>query len=128
MAKSAKPASTTSVTSVEEYMAALPALAVLATVELRSIIRSELPDAVEVISYGIPTFKLGKPVVAFGGWNDFCSLYTLSGDTLAQFEHEIQAYDSQKSTLRFKFDQPLPVDLIRRIIQARLKANAARGR
>ena len=107
-------------------MAALPVAAARSTAELRRIIRSELPDAVEVISYGIPTFKLGRPVVGFGDWNDFCSLYTLSGSILAKFRSEIHAYDSQKSTLRFRFDQSLPVDLIRRIIQARLSENAAR--
>jgi uncharacterized protein YdhG (YjbR/CyaY superfamily) len=110
----------TSVKSVDEYIASQPedAQAVLECV--RSAIRRAVPEAEEVISYRIPTYKLrGGAMLYFAGWKQHYSLYPATGLLLAAFKNELAAYMVNKSTLRFALSEPVPVKLIERIAKFR---------
>ena len=113
--------------NVEEYLAAISRAAKPTLVTLRESIRRELPEATEVLSYGIPVFKLGKPVVGYGAWKTHCGFYALSGVVLEGFSEELKGYSISKSTIRVPFGSSLPRELIARIIQARIIEIAARG-
>lgn len=112
--------------SVDEYLAAQPAAAQPQLREIRAIIRAAIPDATEVISYGVPTYKLGgSSVVHFGAAKRHCALY---GAAMEQFADELKGYDTSKGTVRFPLDQPLPTELVQRLVQARLAQHKARGK
>lgn len=112
--------------SVDEYLAAQPAAAQSSLREIRAIIRAALPGAAEVISYGVPTYKLGgRSVVHFGAAKKHCALY---GAAMEQFADELKGYDTSKGTVRFPLDQPLPAELVQRLVQARLAQHQARGK
>ena len=83
---------------------------------IRLIIRGVEPDAEEVISYGIPTARLnGRNVVHFAAWTTHLSLYPVpvaDGD----LAHAIEAHRSGKGTVKFSLAEPIPYDLIERVV------------
>jgi uncharacterized protein YdhG (YjbR/CyaY superfamily) len=113
--------------SVDEYIASQPDAIRPILGQVRNAIRKAVPQADEVISYKIPTYKLqGEPVLYFAGWKQHFSLYPVSANLLAAFEHDIAPYVVSKGTMRFSLSQPVPLKLIGRIARFRAKEGAAR--
>ena len=76
------------------------------------------PEAVESISYGIPTFKLrGRPLAYIGAAKNHCALYGFSVDA---FTDDLAAYDVEKGTIRYPIGEPLPEPLVRKLLEARM--------
>jgi uncharacterized protein YdhG (YjbR/CyaY superfamily) len=96
--------------------------------QVRATILKTVPGVDEGISYGIPTYKLGgKNVVYFAGWKQHLSLYPISAGVAKTLAKEMAPYEqSNKGTVRFNYDEPLPVKLITRIVKIRA-AEAAAG-
>ena len=95
--------------------------------QVRGTIRKAVPDAEEVISYQMPTYKLpGGPVLYFAGWKQHISLYPATATVVAAFQKEIAPYVVHKGTLRFPLAQPVPMKLIGRIAKFRAKEVAER--
>jgi len=115
--------------SVDEYINSQPA-AVRSLLRLvRSTIRKALPAAEEAISYKIPAYKLyGRILVFFAGWHRHWALYPASGTAVAAFKDELARYDVSKGTIRFPLSQPVPVNLIGRIVKFRAKEVAERAK
>ena len=91
--------------------------------QIRDIIRSVAPDATETISYAIPTFDLnGKHLVHFAGFAKHVGFYPVPSG-MAAFEEELKVYKRGKGSVQFPLDEPLPVDLIRRIVEFRVAEN-----
>lgn len=109
--------------SIDDYLAGLPDDKRRALARLRAQIRAAAPEAIESISYGMPTFKLdGRPLVYFAAAAAHCSLYGV-GDTDAKGAPvaELKNYDtSGKGTLRFRADKPPPAALVRKLVKARI--------
>ena len=89
--------------------------------KIRAIVRKTAPGATETISYGIPTFKLnGRVLVHFAAFKNHIGLYPpVRGD--ARILKAVQPYAGEKGNLRFPFDEPMPYDLIERIVKLRVK-------
>lgn len=108
--------STTPAASVDAYLAALPTDQRAALEHLRRVILSAAPDAVESISYGIPTFKVkGRAVAHLGAAVKHCAFYP--GAVADAFAEELAGFSTSKGTIRFQPDGPLPDDLVRRIVR-----------
>lgn len=108
--------------SHDSYLQAFEGDRLLTLTTLRALIHQTVPEAEECLSYGIAAFRLkGKHMVGYGGTKQYVSLYLMSSGTLEKFEPALEEYDHTKGTLRFRPGQPLPEDLIVRLIQARLK-------
>ena len=109
--------------TVDEYLAALPDDQRRALTQVRALIKAAAPDATEVISYGLPTYKLdGRPVVYFGAATAHLSLYAVgTTDAKGKALTELKKYDtSGKGTVRFTPDDPLPAALVTKIVKANL--------
>ena len=92
--------------------------------KLRKIILEELPGAEETISYQIPTAKYkGKPVVGYAAFSNHYSLYPMSGSVFTTLEKELAEYETSKGTVRFDYDKPVPIALIKKIVAEKLKQN-----
>jgi uncharacterized protein YdhG (YjbR/CyaY superfamily) len=115
-------------TSIDAYIATFPADVQEKLQALRAAIRAAAPDTTESISYGIPTYKLGKAVVIyFAGWKQHLAVYpALAGDEALQ--RDLAPYRESKGTLHFPLDQALPLDLVQRAVKARLDEINAKGR
>jgi uncharacterized protein YdhG (YjbR/CyaY superfamily) len=90
---------------------------------IRQIVWSEAPDAEEVIAYGIPTFKLSGNLVHYAAFKNHMSFFP--GSTLHNeaFKDELAGFKVAKGTIQFTPGNPLPEDLVRRIVQMRIEEN-----
>ena len=89
--------------------------------ELRRTILELLPDADETISYGMPAYKVqGKTVAGFAAFKHHLSYLPHSGSVLDKLGDQIASYETTKGSLHFPVDQPLPRDLVRRLLNERL--------
>ncbi len=114
------------VTSVDEYIASQPQAVQRILERVRSTIKKAVPQAVEVISYKIPAYKLrGVVMLYFAGWKQHYSLYPANDRVVAEFKDELAPYEISKGTIRFPLAKPVPVKLIERIAKFRAKEVAA---
>ena len=115
-------------TPIDDNLSKLPEDQRRALLALRNVILSVMPDAEEVISYGVPMFKRnGKGVVSMSAKKDYCSLHLMSPPLAKALESELKPY-LKGVTLHFKPDQPLPAPLVKKIVKARLKEMKQAGR
>ena len=106
--------------SVDEYIALQPEAMRPKLEQLRAAIRKAVPDAVEVIGYRMPGYKLhGKPMLYFAGFKEHYSLFAASGTFFAALEDELSGYELLKGTVHFPLSKPVPVKLIGRIAKLR---------
>jgi len=110
------------VTTIDQYIASFPVPVRRKLTELRTTIRKAAPDATEAISYGIPTFKLNGNLVHFGAFKDHISFFPTSSGVRA-FAKELKGYETSKGTIQFPLDKPLPLALVKRIVQFRIRGN-----
>lgn len=111
--------------SVDDYLSRLPEDSRAALEKLRQTIRSIIPDAVEVISYQIPTFKYeGRMLVSYAGFTDHCSFFPGAGPVDVH-QNELKSFATSKGTIRFTPDKPLSAALVKKLVRTRIKLNAA---
>jgi uncharacterized protein YdhG (YjbR/CyaY superfamily) len=111
--------------TVDEYIAAQPDDVRDALRRVRQAIRKALPDADELISYNMPTYKAnGHRLIYFAGWKTHFSLYAASAAIVAAFKTELAKYEIEKGTIRFPLSEPVPEKLIERIAKFRAKEAA----
>lgn len=85
------------------------------------IIRSAVPEAEESIAYGMPAYKLhGKPLVYFAGYENHIGFYATPNGHEA-FKAEFAKYKQGKGSVQFLHDQPLPMELVKRVVEFRVK-------
>lgn len=108
-----------SFTTIDEYISTFPAGLQEILQELRRTIHDAAPEATEAISYQMPTFKLNGNLVHFAGYKNHIGLYP-SPSGITAFEDELAPYRHAKGSVRFPLDQPIPYDLVRRIVEYRV--------
>jgi uncharacterized protein YdhG (YjbR/CyaY superfamily) len=91
--------------------------------ELHQLIKSIVPDAEEMFSYQVHCFKHVYMLVGIGTTKEYCSLYTMSSKLVKQIKNELTSCKISGMTLHFNPDEPLPVDVITRIVLARVQEN-----
>jgi uncharacterized protein YdhG (YjbR/CyaY superfamily) len=91
--------------------------------EIRNFIKKEIPEATEKISYGMPTFYLNGNLIHFAAFKDHYSFFPSPSGIDASFEKELVPYRAGKGTLRFPIDEPIPWDIIKKVLQFRVKEN-----
>lgn len=107
--------------TIDEYLAPLSEEQKPALAKLRKTILSVVPAAEECISYALPAFRLDGTIVAgFGAGKNHLACYPFSSSTVKQLEHELEGFETSKGAIRFQPDKPLPVPLVRRLIEARI--------
>ena len=105
---------------VDDYIAGFPAHTRSLLEEMRTIIRRTAPEATERISYAIPTFDLdGKHLVHFAGFARHIGLYP-TPNGVEEFAEAFAGYKTGKGSVQFPLDQPLPHDLIERVVRFRI--------
>jgi uncharacterized protein YdhG (YjbR/CyaY superfamily) len=114
------------INSIDTYIANFPVDIQKKLQEIRSTIKASAPEAEEKISYQIPTFALKGNLVHFAAFKTHIGFYPTSSG-IEKFKEELAAYQVSKGTVRFPLDQPIPYDLIARIVRFRLQENLERA-
>lgn len=104
---------------VDEYIHQFSGVTRKRLIALRELIRQEVPEAEESISYGLVGYKLGgKPLVYFGGFAKHIGFYATPNGHEA-FAEEFAKYKQGKGSVQFPLSEELPVELIRRVVRYR---------
>jgi uncharacterized protein YdhG (YjbR/CyaY superfamily) len=111
---------------VDQYLASIPEEMRAALEKLRKTIKSAAPKATETISYRIPTFKHEGPLVAFSAARNHCAFHLMSPSLMEARKDELKAYDTTTATIRFTADKPLPAELVKDLVRARIAENEGR--
>lgn len=94
---------------------------------VRLTIAELLPDAEEVIKYGIPTFAIeGKGVIGFDGYKNHNSIFPYSGSINQILKEDLSKYQQTKGSIHFNKEKPFPKALLKKIVKERLKQIAER--
>ncbi|MDR0487295.1 MAG: DUF1801 domain-containing protein [Treponema sp.] len=113
--------------TVDEYIEQFPPEIQKGLNEIRGLIKQEVPEATEKISYGIPTFYLNGNLVHFAAFKDHYGFFPAPSG-IDRFEKELAPYRSGKGTLRFPLDKPLPLEIILKIVKFRKKENTEKAK
>jgi uncharacterized protein YdhG (YjbR/CyaY superfamily) len=116
--------------SVADYIAGQPRASQRALRSVRNIIRKALPNAEEVISYGIPAYRLhGYVALYFAGWREHYSLYPVNARLVRSLKPSSASYQvNDKGTIRLPLSEPVPATLIAGIAKAKGKEAAERAK
>lgn len=112
--------------TIDEYIAAFPADIQAKLQAMRETIRAAAPEAEERISYRMPTFALHGNLVHFAAFTRHIGFYPAPRGIEA-FQQELSRYKGAKGSVQFPLDEPLPLELISRIVAFRVAENGAKA-
>ena len=119
------PTNKTAPKNIDEYIAGFPGEVQTILEKIRSTIKKAAPEAQEKISYQMPTFYLNGNLVHFAAFKNHIGFYPTPSGT-EKFQKEISAYRAGKGSIQFPLDQPIPYDLITKIVKFRVKESQAK--
>ena len=108
--------------SIDDYIERFPPEIRQILSQIRAVIREAAPDAIEKISYQMPTFYFHGNLVHFAAQKHHIGFYPAPSG-IEHFSKELSDYKTSKGAAQFPLDQPIPYDLIRRITEYRYKEN-----
>ena len=100
--------------NIDEYIAAQEERVQPKLIEVRKILQEALPEAEERISWSMPTYWKGRNIIHFAASKKHLGIYP-GGEATEAFADELSDYSVSKGTIRLPYDQPLPVELIKKI-------------
>ena len=90
--------------------------------QLRATLRAVAPDVAEGLSYGVPAVMVnGTPIAGYAGFKAHCGYYPHSESVLSEAADQLEGYQWSKGTLRFPIDQPLPRQIVERLVALRVE-------
>jgi len=114
--------------TIDEYIKTFPKDVRGILEQMRQTIRTAAPEAVEAISYQMPTFKLnGKNLVHFAAFKNHIGFYPIPSGIEA-FKKELSAYKQGKGSVQFPLDKPVPYGLVEKVVRFRVKENLKKKR
>jgi len=88
--------------------------------KIRRLIQNAVPSALEVMSYGVPAFKLNGTLIMYAAFTNHIGIYP-EPETIAVFKKELMGYETAKGTIKFKIAETIPYELIEKIIKYRVR-------
>lgn len=111
----------------EEYIAAFPVETQKRLEQIRKTIKKAAPQAVEVISYGMPSFRLNGRLLYFAAFRNHIGFYPMATG-VEEFKSLLSDYKWAKGSIQFPLSKPVPLELITRIVKFRVKENLAKAK
>ncbi|MEI7828911.1 MAG: DUF1801 domain-containing protein [Prolixibacteraceae bacterium] len=112
---------------VDDYIARFSDQTQILLRNLRQIIKNAAPESEEVISYQMPAYKLNGILVYFAGYKNHIGFYPGASGVEA-FKTELTSYKCSKGTIQFALDQPIPENLVIRIVHHRIIENSVKAK
>jgi uncharacterized protein YdhG (YjbR/CyaY superfamily) len=117
----------TAINTIDEYISTYPPDVREILEKLRKTIHEAAPEAEEAMRYGIPTFRLNGNLVHFAAFEHHIGFYPTPSAIVA-FREELSPYKHAKGSVRFPLDEPIPYDLVRKIVEYRVKESREGGK
>lgn len=118
-----------SIKTIDDYLAVQKEPEMLALENIRQIVHDIAPEAVEVISYNMPAFKIyGRILIYFAAFKKHCSIFVGNASLIKELKNELKSYKTAPGTIQFTVDKPLPKTLIKKIIKLRVKENLQKSK
>ncbi len=111
--------------TIDEYIETFPKDVQSILERMRQTIREAAPEAVESISYQMPTFKLNGNLVYFAAWKNHVGFYPGSS-AIEAFKKELSPFKQAKGTIQFPLDKPISFDLVKKIVKFRVRENESK--
>lgn len=111
----------------DEYIVAFPAETQKRLVQIRATIKKAAPQAEEVISYGMPSFRLNGRLLYFAAFRNHIGFYPMATGVEA-FSSALSEYKWAKGSIQFPLSKPVPFDLITNIVKFRVQENLAKAK
>jgi uncharacterized protein YdhG (YjbR/CyaY superfamily) len=108
--------------NVSAYIASFPKEIQQVLEQIRATIKKEVPEATEVISYGMPAYQWNGILVYFAAFKNHIGFYATPTGHEA-FKDELAHYKTGKGSVQFPLNKPMPLDLIAKIVQFRVNEN-----
>ncbi len=112
----------TTAQDVDAYIARFPTDVQEILEKIRQTIRAAAPEAKEIISYQMPAFHQHGNLVYYAAWKKHIGFYPPITEN-EELRQEAAVYAGEKGNLQFPLDQPMPLELISRIVKQRVKEN-----
>jgi uncharacterized protein YdhG (YjbR/CyaY superfamily) len=106
--------------SIDEYIDTFPKDVQVILQKLRQLIKKEVPEATEAMSYQIPTFKLNGNLVHFAAYKKHIGFYP-TPHVIESFDKKLKTYKKGKGTLQFPLSEPIPYELVKEIVKFRVR-------
>ncbi len=87
--------------------------------QIRQIIRQVIPNANEIISYGMPAYKIHGVLVYFAANKNHIGFYP-TGSPIIVFKDELSAYKTSKGAIQFPLKDGIPAELVQKIVAYRV--------
>ncbi len=113
--------------TVDEYIAGFPPEVQSILQQIRQTIREAAPEATEAIKYQMPTFVLNGNLVHFAAYKHHIGFYPIPSG-IEKFKRELSAFKHAKGSVQFPLDEPMPYDLIRKIVKFRVKESLMKAK
>jgi uncharacterized protein YdhG (YjbR/CyaY superfamily) len=111
--------------NIDDYLAAFPKEVGQKLQIIREIVHKIAPEAVEVINYNMPAFKLDGILVYFAAYKNHIGLYP-GASSILFFSKDLAGHKTSKGTVQFPLDKKIPVSLVRRIVKYRVREKLAK--
>jgi uncharacterized protein YdhG (YjbR/CyaY superfamily) len=115
------------VNSIDEYIKGFPPDIQKLLQQVRATIKKAAPDAEETIKYAMPTFTLNGNLVHFAAFKNHIGLYP-TPNGIEAFKKELSVYKGAKGSVQFPLDQPMPLELISKIVKYRVEQNGGKAK
>jgi uncharacterized protein YdhG (YjbR/CyaY superfamily) len=112
--------------NIDEYIAGYPENIQKVLKEMKAAIREAAPEALEKISYRMPSYTHKGMLLYFAAHTNHMGFYPFKSAIVA-FKSELEPYQTSKGTVQFPYDKPLPLNLIKKIIKFRVRENLAKA-
>ena len=106
---------------VDDYLKKIPNEQRAVLENIRQSIQALSPEITELISYGIPSFKYkGRQFVAIAAYPTHCNFLIMSYALMDRYKSDLKRFETDKATIRFTVDKPLPSSLLKKLVKARM--------
>ena len=113
--------------SIDEYIGTFPQEIQTLLEQVRTTIKQAAPEAEEAIKYAMPTFVLNGNLVHFAAFKNHIGFYPVPSGIEA-FKKELSVYKGAKGSVQFPLDQPMPLELIAKIVKFRMNENLRKAK
>lgn len=111
--------------TIDEYISTFPKNIQSILQMLRQVIRESAPGAEEAIRYQMPTFRLNGNLVHFAAFKNHIGFYP-TPSAIEAFKEKLFTYKTSKGAVQFPMNEPIPFDLVKRMVRFRVKENLSK--